>query len=130
MKTTARIVAGIACASVLIAVQAQTRTPEDSRITHYKEQVHLTADQLRVKTREVANWQRNNWIAPRVCSGSTLSWASVPAGKTATLYDCAPFQCAPEGFCKQTCSSDATCASGAKCVDTDASGQNGVCIER
>ncbi len=128
MKKIARIIFGMACAAAMFAVQAQTPTPEDSRITHYKQQVHATADVLREKSKQVLAWQKSNWVAPRVCSGSMLSWAKTPAGKPAALYDCAPFQCAPEGVCKQICSANSDCASGARCVDTDASGMNGVCI--
>ena len=126
MKKIARIVLAIIGVSTLMATQPGAAA-EDSRVTYYKNQVHLNADQLRARSKDLATWQKSNWVAPRVCSGSTLSWAKVPAGKPAVLYDCAPFQCSTDGLCKQECSTDANCASGAKCLDTDASGHNGVC---
>jgi hypothetical protein len=126
MKKIARFVFGIACASTIL-LQLTASAAEDSRITYYKNQVHLNADQLRARSKEVVAWQKSNWVAARVCTGSTLSWAKVPAGKSAVLYDCAPFQCSTDGLCKQECSTDADCASGSKCLDTDASGRNGVC---
>ena len=127
MKKIARIVFGSLCASIMLALQVTANAAEDARITYYKNQVHLSADQLRVKSKDLAAWQKKNWVAPRVCSGSKLSWAKVPAGKPAALYDCAPFQCSTDGLCKQECSTDANCAAGAKCLDTDAGGHNGVC---
>ena len=127
MKKIARIVFGFVLASTMLTLQVAANAAEDSRITYYKNDVHLAADQLRNRSKELVKWQRDNWVAARVCSGSTLSWAKVPAGKPAALYDCAPFQCASDGVCKQECSTDANCAAGAKCLDTDASGRNGVC---
>lgn len=123
MKNIARIV----CAFILFAFQFSASAAEDARVTSYKKEVHQTAEQLRARSKDLAAWQKNNWVAPRVCSGSAISWAKVPAGKPAALYDCAPFQCSNDGVCRQECSSDANCASGAKCLDTDASGNNGVC---
>lgn len=117
----------IACLGSMFVLQLDASAADDPRVTEYKKQVHLTADQLRTRSRELVTWQKNNWVAARVCSGSTLSWAKVPAGKSAALYDCAPFQCSGDGVCRQECSADADCASGAKCLDTDASGRNGVC---
>jgi hypothetical protein len=126
MKKLARIAFGIVCAA-LVTFQLSASAAEDARVTSYKREVHLTADQLRARSKDLAAWQKNNWVAPRVCSGSSISWAKVPAGKPAALYDCAPFQCSNEGVCRQECSTDANCAGGAKCLDTDASGNNGVC---
>lgn len=127
MKKIAHIVFGIAGVASMLAFQVPVSAAEDARVTHYKNQVHLNADQLRTRSKELAAWQKSNWVAARVCNGSTLTWAKVPAGKPAALYDCAPFQCASEGVCRQECATDANCAAGAKCLDTDASGRNGVC---
>ena len=127
MKKIARIVVGLAIGWSFLGLQVPASAAEDARITSYKNDVHLNADQLRARSKELVDWQKRNWVAPRVCTGSTLSWAKVPAGKPAALYDCAPFQCAGDGVCKQECSSDANCATGAKCLDTDSSGRNGVC---
>lgn len=127
MKSISRIVFGLVGSAFLFALQVPASAAEDARVTYYKNQVHMNADQLRIRTKELAAWQKSNWVAARVCNGSTLTWAKVPAGKPAALYDCAPFQCASDGLCKQSCSTDANCAAGAKCLDTDASGQNGVC---
>jgi len=127
MKKIANIVFGIACVSAMLAFQGPVSAAEDARVTHYKNQVHLNADQLRTRSRELAAWQKSNWVAARVCNGTNLSWVKTPAGKPAALYDCAPFQCASEGVCRQECSTDANCAAGAKCLDTDAGGRNGVC---
>jgi len=124
MNHIARFVFAIVCA---VTLQAQAIAAEDARVTSYKKEVHATADQLRTRSKDLVAWQKNNWVAPRSCSGSTLSWAKVPAGKSAALYDCAPFQCSSEGVCRQECSNDANCAAGAKCLDLDASGRKGVC---
>lgn len=100
----------------------------DPRIAYYENQVHLSADQLRGRAKELAEWQKRNWVAPRACSGSKLSWAKTPAGKPAALYDCTPFQCQGDGLCSQACSTDSNCAPGAKCLDADAAGRGGVCV--
>lgn len=127
MKKIASSLIGILCAWSMFALPAIATAAEDARVTHYKNEVHLTADQLRARSKDLVAWQRSNWVAPRVCSGSSLSWAKAPAGKPTALYDCAPFQCSSEGVCKQECSVDANCAAGAKCMDVDSSGRNGVC---
>jgi|GEM_PF-6485019 len=127
MKQFVRLAGAIACAASMLILQGPASASEDARVTSYKKDVHANADQLRARAKELAAWQKNNWVAPRVCSGSALSWAKAPAGKPTALYDCAPFQCASDGVCRQECSSDANCAAGAKCLDTDASGKNGVC---
>lgn len=127
MKQSVRLLCGTVCAAIMLTVLGPARAAEDARVTYYKKEVHANADQLRTRSKELVAWQKNNWVAPRVCSGSALSWAKVPAGKPTALYDCAPFQCSTEGVCRQECSSDANCAAGAKCLDTDASGKNGVC---
>jgi hypothetical protein len=130
MKKIVRLVLAIASASVFFVLHGSASAADDSRVTYYKNQVHLNADQLRARSKELAAWQKSNWVAPRICTGTSLSWASVPAGKSAELYDCAPFQCSTDGLCKQECSTDANCAAGARCLDTDASGKNGVCAVR
>lgn len=126
MKNFVRALIGMLFAAPFL-MQAPVYAAEDARITHYKKEVHLTAEQVRARSKDLVAWQKNNWVAPRVCTGTTLSWAKAPAGKPAAIYDCAPFQCAPEGVCRQECTADANCAAGAKCVDLDASGRNGVC---
>ena len=127
MKKMTRVAAPILVLSTMIALQLTANAAEDSRVTYYKNQVHLNAEQLRIRSKDLVSWQKNHWVAPRVCNVSEISWLKVPEGKTAALYDCAPFQCAAEGVCKQECSTDANCAAGARCLDTDASGRNGVC---
>lgn len=127
MKKLVRIVFAIVCATTILIAQNPASAAEDSRITYYKNEVHLNANQLRIRSKELAAWQKSNWVAPRVCSGSALSWAKAPQGKSTALYDCAPFQCSSEGLCRQECSTDANCAAGAKCLDVDATGHNGVC---
>lgn len=100
----------------------------DPRIKSYENEVHQNANHLRERVGELAAWQKRNWLAPRVCSGSKISWANKPASSAPTLYDCAPFQCQGDGLCRQECSSDSNCAPGAQCLDVDSSGHNGVCV--
>ncbi len=100
----------------------------DSRVTYYANEVHGQADQLRKVMTDLVAWQKSNWVAPRVCSGSRLSWTKTPPGTPPALYDCAPFQCTAAGTCRAECSANTDCAFGAKCVDTDRMGRNGVCV--
>jgi hypothetical protein len=92
------------------------------------DELHRLARQLRQRSADLSAWQKRHWPAARVCHGSVISRAKKPKEKTSLLYDCSPFLCSTEALCRQDCVSDADCSTGARCIDKDETGGNGVCL--